>query len=85
MFGVLAVSALLLSAVGLFALTAHNVAFSELHNFAGRSDGTIPRGRCPRGMLEIRRLTKRYGALTAIHDVSFDVRSGEVLGSLPGL
>jgi len=33
-------------------------------------------------MLEIRRLTKRYGALTAVHDVSFDVRSGEVLGLL---
>ena len=33
-------------------------------------------------MLEIRHLTKRYGALTAIHDVSFEVRAGEVLGLL---
>jgi ABC-2 type transport system ATP-binding protein len=33
-------------------------------------------------MLEIRALTKRYGALTAIHDLSFTVRSGEVLGLL---
>jgi ABC-2 type transport system ATP-binding protein len=33
-------------------------------------------------MLEIRRLTKRYGALSAIQDVSFDVRAGEVLGLL---
>jgi ABC-2 type transport system ATP-binding protein len=33
-------------------------------------------------MLEIRRLTKRYGALTAIYDVSFDVSPGEVLGLL---
>jgi ABC-2 type transport system ATP-binding protein len=33
-------------------------------------------------MLEITRLTKRYGALTAIRDLSFDVRPGEVLGLL---
>lgn len=33
-------------------------------------------------MLEIRHLTKRYGALTAVHDLSFDVRPGEVLGLL---
>src|SRR5262245_310265 len=33
-------------------------------------------------MLEVRGLTKRYGALTAIHDVSFEVREGEVLGLL---
>lgn len=32
--------------------------------------------------LEVRRLTKRYGALTAVHDVSFEVRAGEVLGLL---
>src|SRR5262245_45993107 len=33
-------------------------------------------------MLETRHLTKRYGALTAIHDISFDARPGEVLGLL---
>jgi ABC-2 type transport system ATP-binding protein len=33
-------------------------------------------------MLEIRALTKRYGALTAIRDLSFTVRQGEVLGLL---
>ncbi|HEX5474987.1 MAG TPA: ABC transporter ATP-binding protein [Vicinamibacterales bacterium] len=33
-------------------------------------------------MLEIRHLTKRYGALVGIQDVSFDVREGEVLGLL---
>jgi ABC-2 type transport system ATP-binding protein len=33
-------------------------------------------------MLEVRRLTKRYGALTAVRDLSFEVRSGEVLGLL---
>jgi ABC-2 type transport system ATP-binding protein len=33
-------------------------------------------------MLEVRDLTKRYGALTAIRDVSFDARPGEVLGLL---
>jgi len=33
-------------------------------------------------MLQIRHLTKRYGALTALHDVSFDVSAGEVLGLL---
>lgn len=33
-------------------------------------------------MLEIRHLTKRYGALTAVHDLSFDVQPGEVLGLL---
>ena len=33
-------------------------------------------------MLEVRHLTKRYGALTAIRDVSFEVRTGEVLGLL---
>jgi ABC-2 type transport system ATP-binding protein len=34
------------------------------------------------GMLEVRHLTKRYGALTGIQDVSFTVRPGEVLGLL---
>ncbi len=33
-------------------------------------------------MLEVRRLTKRFGALTAVRDVSFVVRPGEVLGYL---
>src|SRR6185295_14251274 len=33
-------------------------------------------------MLQTRRLTKHYGALVAIQDVSFDVRPGEVLGLL---
>ena len=33
-------------------------------------------------MLEVRGLTKRYGALRAIEDLSFDVRPGEVLGLL---
>src|SRR6059036_533299 len=33
-------------------------------------------------MLEVRGLTKHYGALRAIQDVSFDVRPGEVLGLL---
>ena len=33
-------------------------------------------------MLEVRRLTKRYGAVTAIRDVSFAIRPGEVLGLL---
>jgi ABC-2 type transport system ATP-binding protein len=33
-------------------------------------------------MIEVRRLTKRYGALTAVHDLSFEVRPGEVLGLL---
>ncbi len=33
-------------------------------------------------MIEVRRLTKRYGALTAVYDLSFEVRPGEVLGLL---
>ena len=33
-------------------------------------------------MLAVRGLTKHYGALVAVHDVSFDVRPGEVLGLL---
>jgi ABC-2 type transport system ATP-binding protein len=33
-------------------------------------------------MLEVRNVTKRYGALTAVRDVSFTVRPGEVLGYL---
>jgi len=33
-------------------------------------------------MLEVDRLTKHYSALTAIRDVSFEVRPGEVLGLL---
>src|SRR5258708_32036562 len=35
-----------------------------------------------RSMLAVRRLTKHYGALVAIHDVSFEARPGEVLGLL---
>jgi ABC-2 type transport system ATP-binding protein len=33
-------------------------------------------------MLAVQRLTKHYGALVAIHDVSFEARPGEVLGLL---
>src|SRR6476660_4568193 len=33
-------------------------------------------------MLAVRRLTKHYGGLVAIHDVSFEARPGEVLGLL---
>jgi len=33
-------------------------------------------------MLAVQRLTKHYGALVAVHDVSFDARPGEVLGLL---
>ncbi len=33
-------------------------------------------------MLEVRHVTKRYGAITAVRDVSFTVRPGEVLGYL---
>ena len=33
-------------------------------------------------MIEVRGLTRRYGALTAVHDLSFAVRPGEVLGLL---
>jgi ABC-2 type transport system ATP-binding protein len=33
-------------------------------------------------MLEVRNLVKRYAALTAVHNVSFEVRTGEVLGLL---
>src|SRR5687767_11127027 len=33
-------------------------------------------------MLTVTHLTKRYGALTAIKDVSFEIRAGEVLGLL---
>lgn len=33
-------------------------------------------------MIEIRNLTKRYGALTAVDDISFTVNPGEVLGFL---
>jgi ABC-2 type transport system ATP-binding protein len=33
-------------------------------------------------MLAVQRLTKHYGSLTAIHELSFDVRPGEVLGLL---
>ncbi len=33
-------------------------------------------------MIEVRGLTKRYGALTAVHDLSFELRPGEVLGLL---
>jgi len=33
-------------------------------------------------MLEVRQLVKRYAGLTAVHNVSFEVRAGEVLGLL---
>jgi urea transport system ATP-binding protein len=31
-------------------------------------------------LLEVRALTKRFGGLTAVHDLDFDVRAGEILG-----
>ena len=34
----------------------------------------------PETALELRGLTKRYGSLTAVRDLSFDVRLGEVFG-----
>src|SRR5262247_1800157 len=33
-------------------------------------------------MIEISRLSKRYGALTAVDDISFNVEAGQVLGFL---
>lgn len=33
-------------------------------------------------MLQVQRITKRYGALVSLRDVSFEVRPGEVLGLL---
>ena len=33
-------------------------------------------------MIEVQHLTKRYGAFTAVNDVSFRVEKGEVLGFL---
>ena len=33
-------------------------------------------------MIEVTHLTKRYGGVTAVDDVSFDVRKGEILGFL---
>ncbi|TAK16285.1 MAG: ABC transporter ATP-binding protein, partial [Acidobacteria bacterium] len=33
-------------------------------------------------MLDVRHITKRYGGVTAVNDVSFSVRPGEVLGYL---
>jgi len=33
-------------------------------------------------MLDVRRLTKHYGALVAVHELSFEVGAGEVLGLL---
>jgi ABC-2 type transport system ATP-binding protein len=33
-------------------------------------------------MIEVKQLTKRYGSITAIHDVSFRVDKGEILGFL---
>ena len=35
-----------------------------------------------RRVIELHRLTKRYGPLTAVRDVSFELRPGEVLGLL---
>ena len=53
----------------------------------GPPSGTGNRFRCPTGrgaraVLTVDRLTKRYGALTAIQHVSFDLHPGEVLGLL---
>jgi branched-chain amino acid transport system ATP-binding protein len=33
-------------------------------------------------ILEVRGLTKRFGGLTAVHDLDFDVREGEILGMI---
>ncbi len=33
-------------------------------------------------LLEVRRLTKRFGGLIAVHDLDFDVRQGEILGMI---
>jgi ABC-2 type transport system ATP-binding protein len=42
----------------------------------------VGRGERERPILSVRGLTKRYGNLTAVDDVSFDVRNGEVFGIL---
>ena len=36
-------------------------------------------------MLEIKNLTKRYGKLTAVDDISFEVREGELFAFLAHL
>jgi ABC-type branched-subunit amino acid transport system ATPase component len=35
-----------------------------------------------KAILEVRGLTKRFGGLTAVHDLDFDVREGEILGMI---
>ena len=34
----------------------------------------------PEGVLEIDRISKRYGEVVALRDMSFDVRAGELFG-----
>ena len=33
-------------------------------------------------MIEVKNVTKKYGSITAVNDISFDVKDGEVVGFL---
>ena len=54
-------------------IDAHSIG---LFGECSEAEGPLPH------MIEIRNLTKRFGSLTAVDDVSFDVGRGEVLGFL---
>ena len=54
-------------------IDAHSIGLS---GECSEAEGPLPH------MIEIRNLTKRFGSLTAVDDVSFDVGRGEVLGFL---
>jgi ATPase subunit of ABC transporter with duplicated ATPase domains len=51
----------------------------EKENFADRESPPFSPGNT---MIEISHLSKRYGELTAVDDISFNVQPGEVLGFL---
>ena len=53
-----------------------------MSGFAMPRSQLMPAVRCRDGMLEVRALTKYYGALVGIRDLSFAVGGGEVLGLL---
>jgi ABC-2 type transport system ATP-binding protein len=47
---------------------------------AYQSDITFPGGRAMTPQLEIDRVGKRYGDVVALHDMTFEVRAGEIFG-----
>lgn len=81
-FGIVVILLLRGSGSGLATLFRRGVAAGPVPVAPGQAQPYAPRAHLPKGspLLSVRGLTKRYGGLTAVDQIDFDVAAGELLG-----